>query len=134
MIYGVDTNIILDVITDDTAFAEGSERTLADAYDTGSLIICDLVYAELAPHFESMEALESLLIHLGIRIVASSEDVSWVAGRKWAEYRLAGGSRQRILPDFVIGAHAVLRADCLITRDRGFFKTYFPELRLLGQT
>jgi len=134
MICSVDTNVILDVITDDPAFADGSEQLLSDAYDTGSLVICEVVYAELVPRLESRKALESLLARVGIKVARSGEDVAWIAGRKWAEYRSAGGSRQRILPDFFIGAHATVRADCLLTRDRGFYVTYFPELRLLSKS
>jgi hypothetical protein len=94
--------------------------------------MCGLVYAELAPQFDTREALDSALNELGIRVVEDGVDVAWLAGCKWADYRSAGGTRDRLLADFVIGAHALLHAECLLTRDRGFYKTYFPELRLMG--
>lgn len=131
MIACVDTNIILDVAAEDQVFAETSQDLLIEASDSGSLAICEVAYAELVPQFESREALDSLLNTLGVRLVEGGADVAYLAGRKWAAYRAAGGNRERLLPDFLIGAHALLRADCLLTRDRGFYKSYFPELKLM---
>lgn len=131
MIACVDTNIILDVVTEDSVFADQSERLLADVYDRGSLLICELVYAEIVPRFSTRERLDCGLAGLGIRITEGGADVAYLAGQRWAAYRAAGGNRERLVADFLIGAHALLRADCLLTRDRGFFKSYFPELRLL---
>lgn len=131
MIACVDSNIILDVVTNDPVFADQSEQLLGAVYDSGSLLICELVYAEIVPRFSTRERLDSGLSALGVRIVEGGADVAYLAGRKWAEYRAAGGSRERLLADFVIGAHALLRADCLLTRDRGFYRSYFPELRLM---
>lgn len=131
MIACVDSNIILDVVTNDPVFADQSEELLGSVYDKGSLLICDLVYAEIVPRFSTRDKLDSGLAALGIRIAEGGADVAYVAGRKWAEYRAAGGKRERLLPDFLIGAHALLRADCLLTRDRGFYSSYFPELKLM---
>ncbi len=132
MISSVDSNVILDVITDDPAHADQSQALLAQAYDSGALVTCALVYAELAPQFQSREDLDSMLSVLGVQVAEGGPDVAWLAGCKWAEYRKAGGSRDRLLPDFLIGAHAVLHSDCLLTRDRGFYKSYFPELKLMS--
>lgn len=133
MIVAVDTNVILDVATDDPVYSDQSERLLVRAMDSGSLVICDVVYAELAPQYESREHLDQVLVGLGIRVIEGGLDVAWLAGRKWHAYRMAGGTRQHILADFLIGAHALKHAECLLTRDRGFYKTYFPELRLMGE-
>lgn len=130
MITAVDTNVILDVAADDPIHAHGSERQLIRALDLGSLVVSEVVYAELAPQYDSREALDMALGMLEIRIAESGSDIAWLAGRKWKDYRDAGGTRQRLLADFLIGAHAMLRADCLLTRDRGFFATYFSELRI----
>lgn len=132
MIVCVDTNVILDVVTDDPNFADESQRLLSSAYDSGAIIICEIVYAELVPQFESKEDLDSALKVISARVVEGDVDVAYLAGRKWAEYRAMGGTRQRILADFYIGAYALLKAECLLTRDRGFYKTYFPELNLVG--
>ncbi|MCL5103249.1 MAG: PIN domain-containing protein [Armatimonadetes bacterium] len=131
MITAVDTNVILDIAADDPAYVSDSERLLVQALDSGSLVISEVVYAELAPQYELRESLDAALGELGISVAGSDADIAWLAGRRWAEYRAAGGTRQRLLADFLIGAHAVLRAECLLTRDRGFYKTYFPELRLM---
>ena len=132
MIAAVDTNVILDVAGDDPGFADSSERLLTQAYDSGSLVMCSLVYAELAPQFETRELLDSALNVLGIRLIEDGADVAWLAGCKWAEYKANGGTRDRLLADFFIGAHALLHAECLLTRDRGFYKTYFSELKLMS--
>jgi predicted nucleic acid-binding protein len=129
VIVSVDTNIILDVVTDDPVHASSSGRLLAQTLDTGSLVICDIVYAELAAQYDSRESLDLALAGLGIRVVESGRDAAWLAGTKWSEYRLRGGSRKRVLADFLIGAHALVYAECLLTRDRGFYRTYFAELK-----
>jgi len=131
MIACVDTNIILDVVTNDAVFGDQSESLLAEVYDTGSLLICELVYAEVVPRFSSRERLDAGLANLGIRIAEGGADVAYLAGQRWAAYRTAGGNRERLVADFLIGAHALLRGDCLLSRDRGFFKSYFPELKML---
>lgn len=133
MIVAIDTNIVVDVLIGDQQFANKSKQLLAQAYDSGALVICDLVYAELAPQFSSSEELDSVLHTLGIRIVENGADVAWLAGKKWAQYRASGGTRERMLADFVIGAHAIIHADRFLTRDRGFYRSYFPELVLMGR-
>lgn len=135
MIVAVDTNVIIDVLTGDRTFGPESKRLLGQAFDSGQLVICELVYAELVPQFDDRAALDAALDEMGLQIAPAGLEVAWLAGRKLLDYRTNGGGRQRILADFFIGAHAVLRADVLLTRDRGFYRTYFPELRLLqGQT
>lgn len=135
MIVAVDTNVIIDVLTGDRTFGPESKRLLGQAFDSGQLVICELVYAELVPQFDDRAALDAALDEMGLQIAPAGLEVAWLAGRKLLDYRTNGGGRQRILADFFIGAHAVLRADVLLTRDRGFYRTYFPELKLLqGQT
>lgn len=132
MITCVDSNVILDVVTNDLNFADESKRLLAESYDSGSLLICEIVYAEIAPRFSARDKLDRVLEKLGVQVAEGGLDVAYLAGCGWAAYRAAGGTRERLLADFYIGAHASLRGDCLLTRDRGFYKTYFPELRLIG--
>ena len=131
MITFVDTNILLDVFLPDPEYGESSSGALEKAFKEGSLIINEIVYAELAPQFESRAPLDEVLGKLGIRTVLIDTEVAFLAGGVWKGYRKSGGKRNRILADFLIGAHARLKADRLLTRDRGFYKKYFKGLAIL---
>ena len=128
MITAVDTNVLLDLFVRDSAFEPHSRARLADAYDRGAIVICDVVYAELAPTFRDRGALEDALRTIDVQVSPIDTPIAWEAGTRWGRYRRAGGPRQRILADFLIGAHAAVTADALLTRDQGFYSSYFPEL------
>ena len=89
--------------------------------------MCDIVYAELVPAFGDRAALDRALAEINARVSPVDTSIAYQAGRRWMQYRRAGGPRARIISDFLIGAHAVAEADTFLTRDRGFFETYFPE-------
>lgn len=131
MISAVDTNVLLDVLLPDPDHGPSSAAALRQAYDEGALLICDVVYAELASIFSERRELDAALGRLNVRTQSLGIDAAWLGGRAWRAYRQRGGPRQRVLPDFLIGAHAVLRANRLVTRDRGFFRQGFPDLVLL---
>ena len=99
------------------------------AYDAGAIMVCDVVYAELAPAFADRASLDRALQAMGAAPSPIDSAMAYEAGLRWKRYRMAGGPRKRIITDFLIGAHAVSAADTFLTRDRGFFSTYFPELR-----
>jgi predicted nucleic acid-binding protein len=103
---------------------------LGRAFQEGSLVFNEIIYAELVPQFETQALLDTVLAKLGMRALAISREVAYLAGEKWKQYRKSGGKRDRILTDFLIGAHAQLNADRLLTRDRGFYKTYFKKLKI----
>lgn len=128
MITAVDTNVLLDLFVANAANQADSRQHIAAALAAGELVTSEIVYAELVPNFEDRARLESALQDTGIQLSPIDSDVAWEAGRRWAEYRRAGGPRTRILPDFLLGAHALLKADQFLTRDRGFYESYFPEL------
>lgn len=128
MITAVDTNVLLDVFLGDEHNGPRSREWLHNAYDAGAIIVCDIVYAELVPAFDDRSSLEGALREINATLSAIDTSIAYVAGLRWMQYRLAGGPRERIISDFLIGAHAVATADTLLTRDRGFYKTYFPEL------
>lgn len=132
MITAIDTSVLLDIFLPDKAHVERSASLLRYAYDEGALAISHLVYAELVPQFDERATLEHALAKLNIQTLGLDDEIAYLAGQKWKEYRAVGGTRERILSDFIIGAHAMLRADRFLTRDRGFYRTYYPTLNYLG--
>ena len=132
MITAVDTNILLDIFLPDEKFALNSSKLLKLAYDEGALIICDIVYAELVPQFDERSVLDSTLAIINVSLSSVDRDVAFLAGEKWKIYRKSGGKRKRIITDFLIGAHAMLKAERFLSRDRGFYKSYFPDLKIFS--
>ena len=131
MITAVDTNVLLDILLPNEEFFQHSQRALETAAAAGSLVICDLVYAELCVHFESRSTCDEFLSDAGIHTEALSRAASFLASRVWRRYRQQGGRKERILADFLIGAHAHVQTSRLMSRDRGFYRRMFPALRLL---
>src|SRR5437867_3426843 len=131
MITAIDTSILLDVLVNDPKHVDKSEALLARADADGSLIISPAVYAELVPQARGRDRLAGWLRQAGIHVVPFTADHGYSAGVAHAAYRKAGGKRERILADFLIGAHALHEADRLLTRDRGFYRRYFANLVIL---
>lgn len=128
----VDSNILLDVIEVGSEFETWSTARLVEARRKGPLVINPIIYAEIAAGFDSEGMLESVLSPSKFE----REDLPWqaafLAGRAFLQYRRSGGSRRSPLPDFYIGAHAVIRGHSLITRDRARYAGYFPMLRVVS--
>ena len=134
MITAIDTNILLDILVPNEVFYEASAGALQDAAGDGSLVISDIVYAELCIHFEAQRECDAFLETNEIRVQALAREAHFLASRAWRTYRQQGGKRTRILADFLIGAHAQKQAARLLSRDRGFYKTLFPSLDLHDPT
>lgn len=134
MISAVDTNVLIDIFRDDPVFCRPSIGALRSGIQEGRLVVCDIVWAELAAIFPSIEMLEQKMDFLGVEFVPMNRQASSMAGKLWKEYRARGGKRQRVVADFLIAAHASVQCDSLITRDRGFYRIYFQELRIIDPT
>lgn len=132
MITAIDTSILLDILVPNPEFFAASLRGIEDSSNTGSLVICDQVYAELCGHFADQAECDEFLESAEIRVEPLSREANFLASRAWIKYRKEGGQRARILPDFLIGAHAQLQATRLLSRDRGFYRKLFPALLVLN--
>ncbi|MGH9482415.1 MAG: type II toxin-antitoxin system VapC family toxin [Terriglobales bacterium] len=130
MITAIDTNVLLDILVPSDDFYDASASALQDAAGEGSLVISDIVYAELCIHFETQRASDTFLESNGIRVQSLTREAHFLASRAWRTYREQGGRRTRILADFLIGAHAQKQATRLLSRDRGFYRKLFPALDL----
>src|SRR3954462_13328005 len=124
----VDTNVFLDILRPNLPFVDNSERWLARLALESDLVICDMSFAELCCQFTTVEKAILFLYDLDVHIESLSHEASFAASRAWLGYRKAGGSRQRILADFIIGAHARSQCDQLLSRDRGFYREHFTDL------
>jgi len=132
MISALDSSVILDVLTDNPQFADASEALLRRAVTEGKLVIGECALAEIAPAFKDEKTLKEFLADWQIEFVPSSRDSAILAGRNFARYLSRSGRTGRIVADFLIGAHAMLHADRLLARDRGYLRDYFSKLRVLG--
>jgi predicted nucleic acid-binding protein len=131
MITAIDTNVLLDILAPNEEFCDASVLALEQAASQGSLVICDLVYAELCIHFNSQGECDHFLNGAEIRVEGLSKEAHFLASRVWRAYRKQGGQKARILADFLIGAHAHAQASRLLSRDRGFYGKLFPKLSLI---
>lgn len=131
MITAVDTNVLLDILLPNEAFWDGSSSALEFAANAGAVVICDLVYAELCCEFRSREECDRFLSDVTVTVEPLNRDSCFLASRVRLVHKRQGGKRNRILPDFLIGAHAQTQANQLLTRDRGFYRRMFPALRVI---
>lgn len=128
----VDSNVLLDILTEDPAWAHWSSAALADAAESGPLFINPIVYAEVSIRFTTVEALEDALPPQDYRREPLPWAAAFLAGKVFLDYRRNKGTSATTLPDFFIGAHAAVAGLDLLTRDVRRYRTYFPTVSLIA--
>lgn len=128
----VDTNVFLDLSGVDPVWYGWSSQRVAEAADQGALVINQVIYSELAGGYERREELDAVLARTGFRRENLPWDAAFLAGLAFRLYRRRRGVRRTPLPDFYIGAHAAVRNYRLLTRDRGFYASYFPTVPVIS--
>jgi predicted nucleic acid-binding protein len=128
----VDTNVLLDVLQDDPQWAEWSQRNLESASLTDSLAINAVIYSELSIAFERIEDLEAVLSDASLSVEPIPREALFLAGKAFLDYRRRQGTKQSVLPDFYIGAHAAVGGYTILTRDVARYRTYFPTVVLIA--
>lgn len=128
----VDSNVLLDIFTEDPEWFAWSAEELERRAEESVLVINPLIYAEVSLRFATIEELEEALPRTRFRRDVLPWEGGFLAGKCLLQYRQRGGSKQSPLPDFYIGAHAAVAGMTLLTRDRSRYQTYFPKLKVLA--
>jgi predicted nucleic acid-binding protein len=131
LITAIDTSVLLDVFGADPKFGEASARALRRCLAEGAIVACEVVWVEAAAAFSSAAAFEEAMKTLGVGFSSVNERTVAAAARAWRGHRARGGKRERVVADFLIGAHAMEQCDRLLSRDRGFYRECFRGLKLL---
>jgi predicted nucleic acid-binding protein len=127
-----DTNVLLDVFTNDFEWAQWSQTALETWAARGPLYINPIVYSEVSIGFEEIEDLERALSGCGVTMLSLPKEALFLAGKAFIRYRQLGGKRSLPLSDLFIGAHAAVAGLKLLTRDQGRFSSYFPRLEIIS--
>lgn len=128
----VDTNVLLDIADEGSAWWDWSSRNFEEAASGGEIVLNQIVYSELASGFATREAMDAVVAAARLRRDEIPWDAAYLAGTVFITYRRRGGSRASPLPDFFIGAHAAVRGYRLLTRDRGYYRSYFPTIDIVS--
>jgi predicted nucleic acid-binding protein len=132
MITAVDSSVLLDILTGDSRFGEASLAAVREAQRLGALVACPVVWAEVRALTTDVAVLRERLPSAGVHFDPFDEESAELAGAIWRTYRRHGGSRDRLVPDFLVGAHAQVRSGGrLLSRDRGFYRKYFRGLKVI---
>ena len=134
MVTAVDSSVIFDLVNRRGPYGLVSRNALQTCLAEGRLLACEVVWAEVRGAFASAADIRQMFEELGIEFSPLAVEAALEAGKAWKDYRERGGSRNRVAPDFLIGAHALIQADRLLTRDGGFYRAYFKHLRVFDPT
>ena len=128
----VDSNVLLDILTEDRTWFEWSSGALARSAEQGPLVVNPLIYAEVSIGFDRIEDLDEALDSSIFQRRPLPWEAAFLAGKSFLRYRRRGGTRSSTLPDFYIGAHALVEGLTLVTRDAARYRTHFPRLALVA--
>lgn len=127
----VDSSVLIDMLIDDAFHAEASQACIEEALAIGDVVVCEAVVAEVQAMLDTSMNLMDTLGGLGVRFEPITEAAAMRAGHMNKRFRARGGKRERVVADFLVGAHALLQCNALITRDAGFFRDYFKGLKVI---
>ena len=127
----IDSSVIIDLLANDAGTAEGAEASLRQCLSIGPVVVCDVVVTEITTALRNGAEALGVLEEMGIGYVAVESKSAVRAGEMQRRYRQRGGLRERTVPDFLVGAHALLQCNALITRDAAFFRDYFKGLKII---
>jgi predicted nucleic acid-binding protein len=130
----VDTNILIDIVSDNPNWSLWSRERLNERSASGPLLINEVVYAELSLGFATEEELDKAILELSVSLERSPKSALFLAGQAFEQYRRTGGARTGVLPDLFIGAHAQVARLPILTRDVRRYRTYFPAVKLISPT
>jgi len=130
-VIAIDSSVIIDLLSDNTGTAEGAEASLRQSLTVGPVVVCDVALAEITTALRDGAEALGVLEEMGITYLPVEAKSAIRAGEMQRRYRQRGGHRERTVPDFIVGAHALLQCSALITRDAGFFRDYFKGLKVI---
>ena len=133
MITAVDTNILIDILEPDPEFGQASKLALRRCLQEGSVIACEVVWAEVVTAYsQKKEQVVQILRKIGIDYSPMTLEATLEAAACWYEFRKKNKVRERIAADFLVGGHALILGDRLLTRDRSFYRDYFKGLKIIS--
>lgn len=128
----VDTNVLIDIAVHDPLWFKWSRNKLREARERGSVIINQIIYAEFSLRYRTIDEVDLVLPNDEYRRESLPCEAAFAASQAFALYRRRGGSREQVMPDFLIGAHAAIRGYPVLTRDVAGYRTYFPGLDIIA--
>ena len=133
MITAIDTNILIDILEPDPVFGQASKQALRRCLQEGSVIACEVVWAEVVTTYSNKKKQAAdVLSRIGIEYSPMTLEAALEAAACWHAFRKKSKARDRIVADFLIGGHALILSDRLLTRDRGFYRDYFKQLKVIS--
>lgn len=133
MITAIDTNILIDILEPDPVFGQASKQALRRCLQEGSVIACEVVWAEVVTAYNNKKKqVVDILSRIGIEYSPMTLEAALEAAACWSAFRKKNKVRDRIVADFLVGGHARILSDRLLTRDRGFYRDYFKGLKVIS--